>query len=549
VSPGPHQRGRPPADYPGQRACPGDGTRLSYSIDTVTKTPYARLSVPARRRAVAAVPPGDPRYSLAERQVRLESDKDSPISWTDDGTTYVYGKDGRIYVGTLDGKAERQIAGPRADTSKTPRPSATTPVPDSVRRRQAKENFTLVKLDPKGAWVLASNSEGFWEIATADSAKQLVVRSDTAAGTPLYRFMDMSRDGNVSYFSGSQRTRWENGIYKYDRPTRALRPLVQDARRYESGRLSRDGSTLIVGVGDGSRPTELYALDATGGSPRQLTKTNARFDDPRFHRTELVSYLDVDGRRQYGVLYYPTDFESGKPYPTILHLYEQFFDEEYEPTDKLLTANGYVVFRPSVPSKADPGYASESWARAATTAANKLIEMGIADSARLGVYGCSYGGFATSLLITQTRRFRAAVEVAGPIDLISLYGDSPRLVLRNMAFSEAKGNYQLNMGATLWEQPNKYIQNSALLFADRITTPLLILSGSQDHNVPVGQDGEMFYSMRRLGKEVEWVNYTHGGHCMPYSSEEDYRDYNTRIVNWFDKYLKKPTAAATTSEK
>jgi dipeptidyl aminopeptidase/acylaminoacyl peptidase len=246
------------------------------------------------------------------------------------------------------------------------------------------------------------------------------------------------------------------------------------------------------------------------------------------------------------VLYYPTDYEPGKKYPTILHLYEQFFDDEYEPTDKLLLAGGYVIVRPSVPSKADPGFVSEAWSKGANAAANKLIEMGLADSARMGVYGCSYGGFSTSLLITQTRRFKAAVSVAGPIDLVSFYTGSPRLGMRNMAFSEAKGTYQLNMGATLWQQPQKYLQNSALMFADRITTPLLILSGGQDHNVPVPQSEEMFYGMRRLGKDVEWVNYANGGHCMPYSSEEDFRDYNRRIVEWFDRHLKKPVTRAST---
>jgi len=64
-------------------------------------------------------------------------------------------------------------------------------------------------------------------------------------------------------------------------------------------------------------------------------------------------------------------------------------------------------------------------------------------------------------------------------------------------------------------------------------------SGGQDHNVPVGQSAELFYALRRLGKEVEWVNYVNGGHCTPYTNESDFRDYHERVVEWFDRYLKK----------
>ena len=83
---------------------------------------------------------------------------------------------------------------------------------------------------------------------------------------------------------------------------------------------------------------------------------------------------------------------------------------------------------------------------------------------------------------------------------------------------------------------------TAIMAADRIRTPLLILSGTEDHNVPVAQDAELFYALRRLGREVEWVNYRKGGHCMTYSTEDDFKDFNRRIVDWFDRHLKKPAA-------
>ena len=170
-----------------------------------------------------------------------------------------------------------------------------------------------------------------------------------------------------------------------------------------------------------------------------------------------------------------------------------------------------------------------------TSAANKLIEMGVADPERLGVQGTSYGGYATNLLITQTNRFKAAINISGKVNMVSFYTDSPRLGVRNIHAPEKS---QDRIGATLWQQPQKYIQHSAIMFADRIKTPLLLMSGEQDHNVPPRQLMEMYYALRRLNKEVEWVSYTNGGHGMPTTTVDEVKDYHKRIIGWYDSHLK-----------
>ena len=172
---------------------------------------------------------------------------------------------------------------------------------------------------------------------------------------------------------------------------------------------------------------------------------------------------------------------------------------------------------------------------------NKVIDMGVADPERLGIQGTSYGGYATNLLITQTNRFKAAVNVSGKVDMISFYTDSPRLGVRNIHAPEKS---QDRLGATLWQQPQKYLQHSAILYADRIKTPLLLINGEQDHNVPARQGMEMYYALRRLNKEVAWVLYPNGGHGMPTSTVDEVRDYSQRILDWYATYLKKPADAA-----
>jgi dipeptidyl aminopeptidase/acylaminoacyl peptidase len=321
---------------------------------------------------------------------------------------------------------------------------------------------------------------------------------------------------------------------RYDRTARKLDTLALDARSYSNFQMSRDGSTIVLSIGDVARPADLYAAGPDLKNLRRLVHTNPQLDGKTLGTAGLVDYLDADGHRKFGVVYYPPGYQKGTRYPTVFNVYEEFFNDTFDPVINVLAANGYVVVQPSVDF--DVGYPGEAWVKGVTAAANRLIELGVADSSKLGVHGTSYGGYATNLLITQTNRFRAAINISGKVDIISFYTDSPRLGVRNVHAAEKS---QDRLGATLWQQPQKYVQHSAVMFADRITTPLLLLTGGQDSNVPADNTREMFYALRRLGKEVTWVNYVNGGHGAGNASEADYRDYVGRIVGWYDEHLKK----------
>jgi dipeptidyl aminopeptidase/acylaminoacyl peptidase len=119
--------------------------------------------------------------------------------------------------------------------------------------------------------------------------------------------------------------------------------------------------------------------------------------------------------------------------------------------------------------------------------------------------------------------------------MVSFLGDSPKITTRNYAAAEVG---QDRIGASLWEQPQKYIDHSAVMFADRIETPLLMLSGEGDWNVPATNQREMYYAMRRLEKEVVWVHYTAGGHGAGRSSSaEDFHDHWQRMFDWFAEHF------------
>lgn len=505
-----------------------DGSFISYQQDITKKTDYDVIF--GSENQVQILPAsGGPSRTL------IKSTKGLTITWSKDGRRYAYSKEGSVWVGSVDDKESRQLIGKKPDADKDKSEASPDKAKDDAdKEKKDKEKFSVVRLSPKGDRLVASNKEGLWVIDTASGARENIVKmSEEDKEGPRYQVVDWSPTGDLIYLSYASRTKWERGLVRYDVKAKKLDDLIKNAHLFSGFRLSRDGRTFVFSSAEGNRPGDIYTADAEFKNVRRLTETNAQLQSKRLSKTELVSYLDIDGNKMYGVLYYPVDYEPGKKYPTVFNIYEQFFDDSFNSTINILTSNGYAVMQPSV--NLEIGFPGEAWMKGVTSAANKLIEMGVADPERLGVQGTSYGGYATNLLITQTHRFKAAINISGKVNMVSFYTDSPRLGVRNIHAPEKS---QDRLGATLWQQPQKYIQHSAVMFADRIKTPLLLMCGEQDHNVPPRQLMEMYYALRRLGKEVEWVSYTNGGHGMPTTTINEVRDYHKRIIDWYDSHLK-----------
>jgi len=509
-----------------------DGSFITYSEDITKKTDYDVIG--GTENQIQLIPTAG-----GTRRTIIKSTKGINVIWSRDNRRYAYAKEGNIFVGAIDDKEPKQLTGKKPDIDKAKAEAATDKPKDDAdkdpeKEKKDKERFNTVRLSPKGDWLVASNKEGLWLIDTQSGVKEMFLKtSEEDKESPRYQMVDWSPAADSIYLSYASRTKWERGLVRYDVKARKLQDLVKDSHLYSGFRLSKDGSTFVFNSAESNRPADLFVADADFKNIRRLTESNPQLKTKRLSKTDLVSYLDVDGNKMYGVLYYPVDYEAGKKYPTVFNIYEQFFDDTFNSTINILTSNGYAVMQPSV--NLEIGFPGEAWMKGVTSAADRLIEMGVADPERLGVQGTSYGGYATNLLITQTNRFKAAINISGKVNMVSFYTDSPRLGVRNIHAPEKS---QDRLGATLWQQPQKYIQHSAVMFADRIKTPLLLMCGEQDHNVPPRQLMEMYYALRRLNKEVEWVSYTNGGHGMPTTTIDEVKDYHKRIIAWYDSHLK-----------
>jgi dipeptidyl aminopeptidase/acylaminoacyl peptidase len=501
-----------------------DGSAITYAQDIVKKTDYEGMGGEAVLRT---------RDSAGVERVLHPSTRGMQIQWADDGRHYAYSNGGRVYVASIGDTARTLLAGaPEARRDERPDTSK------AARDRAALERFSVVRYSPAGDAVLVSNREGMWLADIGTGAREKVVAtSDSGETLPRVTVAGWSPDGQQLFFTFASRQKWERGILRYDRPTKGLKELVKDGRSYSQVRLSKDGKTLVMNIASGNRPADLYAANTDLSDLHRLVETNPQLASRKIGPTDLVSFLDADGHVKKAVVYFPADYDRSRTYPTVFEIYEEFFDDSFDVRANVLTGAGYVVVHPSVDF--DIGYPGEAWTKGVTAAANKLIEMGIADSARLGVQGQSYGGYATNLLITQTNRFKAAVNISGKVDMISFYTDSPRLGVRNVNAAEKT---QDRLGASLWAQPQKYVAHSAIMFADRITTPLMLVTGEQDSNVPALNTREMYYALRRLGKECIWVNYANGGHGGGTATADDFLDMQRRIVEFYDARLKNPKA-------
>ncbi|MBD3413441.1 MAG: prolyl oligopeptidase family serine peptidase [Candidatus Aminicenantes bacterium] len=483
----------------------------------------------------------------AEPHVLIEkTNKRLDLSWNEHNTLFAWDDDGDIFAQSVFEEKARNLTKDKFKPEKRE-----TKAEKDKDPKEKKVRFSVIRWSPDSKKLLARTQKGFWLIDYKSGELEMIYefpeeqQRDSQRGGPRPITVESwSPDGRFLYMTYSATDRWERGFTRYDLQEKEMEDLVKDSNLYRNLRMSKNGEKFFYQFSDGDLPSDLYMTDKDFQQKVRMTTLNSWIANKKLTHSELVKYLDVDGNKLYGILYYPVDYEPGKKYPLVCEIYERFFDNGFRSSMNILANQGFFGLRPSV--NLEIGYPGEAWVKGVTCAINKLIERGLVIPDQIGVHGTSYGGYATSLLITQTDRFAAAVNISGKVNIISFLGDSPRIGHRNYGAAEAG---QDRIGATLWEQPLKYINHSAVMFADRITTPHLLITGQGDWNVPAGNTREMYYALRRLGKECVWVNYWNDGHGLSASESEDiYKDKWNRVIDWYQTYFSNTEEAQKSSK-
>ena len=362
---------------------------------------------------------------------------------------------------------------------------------------------------------------------------------------------DSSQEGLVLRGAGNAliRATWRGDSLRTEplrRPTPNANLVAFDAKEgVEVYTAVEPNGTFLWSIAAGSRaPVRLFALNEEA----------ARIGDPK---RMLISYQGAEGDSLQALVVLPLGYEPGRRYPLVtwVHHGAEVLDTTfYGLLDKqavtslnrlLLPAHGYVLLIPSMPIPVERAGTDPylDLPKNVLPAVDRAIQLGIADPARLGLMGHSYGGYSVFSLVTYTHRFTVAVAMAGPADLVSLYGTFPGSEryeanahenLFHPAWAEGR-NGQGQMYAPPWVDLWRYLRNSPLSFVERVRTPIMIVHGDVDY-VPIQQGEEFFTALYRMGKEAKFVRYWGEGH--DFESPANMRDLWQRIFAWLDDHFR-----------
>ena len=295
---------------------------------------------------------------------------------------------------------------------------------------------------------------------------------------------------------------------------------------------SSASGAMAFNVGDPSHSTNVAVVRGT-----ELQKITHEGDDTlanvNLGEVKAVHWTAKDGTKLEGIATFPADYVAGKKYPFLVfpHGGPEANDQlELDAFARAIAAMGYVVLQPEY--RGSTGYGAEFLSaiyqhfgdRAYSdvdSATDFAIAQGWADPNRLAIFGWSAGGFMTSWTVTQTHRYKAAIEGAGITDWLS--------------FIPTSDTWQVDYDARLQEKDvNPMLQFSAVMHVDQVTTPLLILHGEADIRVPTFQGREYYVLLAERGKTVRMVTYPGSPH-FPRLAEQR-RDVFKELTDWLKKY-------------
>jgi dipeptidyl aminopeptidase/acylaminoacyl peptidase len=390
-----------------------------------------------------------------------------------------------------------------------------------------------------------------WGMDLTNGAKprNLTADYDFNVGNSVSGDNEAPRGGDGLTLHWSPDSRWLYGVVNKEGRTVVIRVDSRSGKVTEITHgeqavldlsVTPDARNLVVLVSTPTMIGDLFSVTAEGAQHRITDLNQKLWSKLNLTPPEEITYASFDGRRIQGWIQKPPGFDPHKRYPMVLCIHGGpfgawgwIFDYQFQ----WLAANGYVVLY--VNPRGSNGYGQEFGNiiqynfpgddfKDLMAGVDEVVRRGYVDPDRLGVTGGSAGGLLTNWVITQTNRFKAAVSERDIADQAAEWylDDYPEFIPR------------MFRGAP-WQVPSDYAALSPISHIDKVKTPLMLIQGDDDGNVPPAAGTDLiFRALKFLHQPVVMVRFPGEGHGLPYSGQPWHRaERFEHMLNWFDKYL------------
>ena len=286
----------------------------------------------------------------------------------------------------------------------------------------------------------------------------------------------------------------------------------------------------------------LWVSSGAFSDMKRVSDANPQQAQYNWGTSELIDYVNADGKHLQAILTKPENFDPSKKYPMLVYIYEQLTNNLHRyvapaPGGSSINvtryvSNGYIILQPDIVY--DLGYPGQSALKCVLPAVQKALTLGFVDPARVGIQGHSWGGYQISYMITKTNIFRAVEAGASVGDMFGGYGGIRWGTGMSRAFQYEKT--QSRIGVPPWKNPLIYMENSPIFWIENIHTPYLTMANDEDDAVPWQQGIEFFTAMRRLGKEAYMFVYNGEKHGL--RQRENQKHWTVHMAEYFDYFFK-----------